>query len=110
MHNIYNIIIIFINNNNNNTIINNNYGGSKTVFCFSKFQWPGESISFVLVGNLGTRPQKGFASPGLVQKQDSGGGYNRKCPSYLLLLLLCLLFLLSHNSFVEKFSLLLDKT
>jgi hypothetical protein len=32
--------------------------GSKTILCSSEFPWAGASISFIFIGNLGTRPQK----------------------------------------------------
>jgi hypothetical protein len=38
---------------------------SKTLFCSSKFQWAGERISSKFIGNVGTRPQKRFASSAL---------------------------------------------
>jgi len=35
-------------------------GGSKTLFCFSKFPWARKKISLKFVGNLLTLPQKGL--------------------------------------------------
>ena len=53
------IIIIHINNNSEIKIIMEE---SKTLFCSSKFPWARERIYSKFIHNLGTRPQKRFAS------------------------------------------------